>query len=157
MLRSLCSYFRFRREHPEFYRFFKNVLGFCPRNVNLYQIAFTHRSKSVSTAQGRINNERLEYLGVAVLGVMVAEFLYKKYPYQGEVFLTEMRSKMVSRASLNKLAQKIGLPDLVQYTSGGSQSGFKSINGDAFEALVGAIYLEKGYRFTRRVVIDKIM
>ena len=132
------------------------MLGYRPRNVSLYQIAFTHRSKSVTTAQGRINNERLEYLGDAVLSAMVADYLYKKFPYQGEGFLTEMRSKMVSRATLNKLAQKIGLPELIQYT-GGSQGGFKSINGDAFEALVGAIYLEKGYKFTRRVIVEKIM
>jgi ribonuclease-3 len=104
----------------------------------------------------RVNNERLEYLGDAVLSAVVAEFLYKKYPHQGEGFLTEMRSKLVSRANLNKLAQKIGLSQLIQYNRE-SQGVFKSIDGDAFEALVGAIYLEKGYRFTRRVIIKKIM
>jgi ribonuclease-3 len=103
-----------------------------------------------------VNNERLEYLGDAVLSAVVAEFLYKKYPHQGEGFLTEMRSKLVSRANLNKLAQKIGLSQLIQYNRE-SQGVFKSIDGDAFEALVGAIYLEKGYRFTRRVIIKKIM
>ncbi len=104
----------------------------------------------------RVNNERLEYLGDAVLSAVVAEFLYKKYPHQGEGFLTEMRSKLVSRANLNKLAQKIGLSQLIQYNRE-SQGVFKSIDGDAFEALVGAIYLEKGYRFTRRIIIKKIM
>jgi ribonuclease-3 len=104
----------------------------------------------------RVNNERLEYLGDAVLSAVVAEFLYKKYPHQGEGFLTEMRSKLVSRANLNKLAQKIGLSQLIQYNRE-SHGVFKSIDGDAFEALVGAIYLEKGYRFTRRVIIKKIM
>ena len=153
----MLNFNRYKGEHKEFYLFFKNVLGFTPRNTSLYQIAFIHKSKSVETGQGwRVNNERLEYLGDAVLSAVVAEFLYKKYPHQGEGFLTEMRSKLVSRANLNKLAQKIGLSQLIQYNRE-SQGVFKSIDGDAFEALVGAIYLEKGYRFTRRVIIKKIM
>lgn len=148
---------RFKGENKDFYNFFKNILGFIPRNTEIYQIAFIHRSKSKMAPQGRrINNERLEYLGDAVLSAIVAEYLYKKYPYQGEGFLTEMRSKLVSRANLNKLAQKIGLSQLIQYNRE-SQGVFKSIDGDAFEALVGAIYLEKGYRFTRKVIINKVM
>lgn len=151
------SIFKHKKENKEFYEFFKNVLGFTPRHTDTYQIAFIHKSKSQETFQGRkVNNERLEYLGDAVLSAVVAEFLYKKYPYQGEGFLTEMRSKIVSRASLNKLAQKIGLSQLIQYNKE-SQGVFKSIDGDAFEALVGAIYLEKGYKFTRKVIIDKVM
>lgn len=148
---------RYKGEHKEFYLFFKNILGFIPRNTELYQIAFIHKSKSREMGQGwRVNNERLEYLGDAVLSAVVAEYLYKKYPYQGEGFLTEMRSKLVSRANLNKLAQRIGLSQLIQYNRE-SQGVFKSIDGDAFEALVGAIYLEKGYRFTRKVIINKVM
>jgi len=145
------------QEDEAFYSFFKNILGFTPRKTNVYQIAFIHRSKSVDIGHGhRVNNERLEYLGDAVLSAVVAEFLYKKYPYQGEGFLTEMRSKIVSRSSLNKLAHKIGLSDLIRYNK--EQQGiFKSIEGDAFEALVGAIYLEKGYRFTRKVLIQRII
>lgn len=148
---------RYKGENKEFYLFFKNILGFIPRNTELYQIAFIHKSKSRETGQGwRVNNERLEYLGDAVLSAVVAEYLYKKYPYQGEGFLTEMRSKLVSRANLNKLAQRIGLLQLIEYNRA-SQGVFKSIEGDAFEALIGAIYLEKGYRFTRKMVIKKIM
>lgn len=153
----MLNFCRYKGENKDFYLFFKNVLGFTPRNTKLYQIAFIHKSKSVEMGQGwRVNNERLEYLGDAVLSAVVAEFLYKKYPHQGEGFLTEMRSKLVSRANLNKLAQKIGLSQLIQYNRE-SQGVFKSIDGDAFEALIGAIYLEKGYRFTRRVIIKKIM
>ena len=153
----MLNFFRFKGEHREFYLFFKNTLGFTPRNTKLYQIAFIHKSKSLDMGQGRkVNNERLEYLGDAVLSAIVAEFLYKKYPNQGEGFLTEMRSKIVSRANLNKLAQKIGLSQLVQYNRV-SQGIFKSIDGDTFEALIGAIYLEKGYNFTRHIVIDKII
>ena len=151
------SLWRYKGKNKEFYLFFRNVLGFTPRNTKLYQIAFIHRSKSKDMGQGwRINNERLEYLGDAVLGAVVAEYLYKKYPHREEGFLTEMRSKMVSRANLGRLAQKMGLHQLIQYNRE-SQGIFKSLEGDAFEALIGAIYLEKGYKFTRHIIIDKIM
>lgn len=140
-----------------FYNFFKNILGFIPRRTDIYQIAFIHKSKSKETNNGhKVNNERLEYLGDAVLSSIVAEYLYKKYPYQGEGFLTVTRSKIVSRANLNKLAQKIGLSQLIQYNK--QQQGiFKSKDGDAFEALVGAIYLEKGYNFTRKVIVERVI
>ncbi|MBP5547589.1 MAG: ribonuclease III [Bacteroidales bacterium] len=149
--------FRRHRGNEAFYSFFKNILGFIPRRTDIYQIAFIHRSKSLETNQGRrVNNERLEYLGDAVLSAIVAEYLYRKYPYQGEGFLTELRSKIVSRANLNKLAQKIGLSQLIQYNK--EQQGiFKSIDGDAFEALVGAIYLEKGFDFTRKVIVERVI
>lgn len=145
------------RGNEEFYSFFKNILGFTPRRIELYQTAFIHRSKTIEDPKGRrINNERLEYLGDAVLSAVVADYLYKKFPVQGEGFLTEMRSKIVSRANLNKLAQKIGLSQLIQYNKM-SQGVFKSIDGDTFEALVGAIYLEKGYKFTQKVLINRII
>ncbi len=150
------SLFARRKESPEFYRFFKNVLGFCPRRTELYHIALTHRSSSSVDHGHRINNERLEYLGDAVLGSIVAEYLYRKYPMKGEGFLTEMRSKIVSRKSLGTLARKIGLPELVEHQRG-QEGSFKSLGGDAFEALIGAVYLEKGFRFTRRFVIDKLL
>ena len=145
-----------KKESPEFYRFFKNVLGFTPRHTELYHIALTHSSSSSVEHGHRINNERLEYLGDAVLGSIVAEYLYKKYPKKGEGFLTEMRSKIVSRKSLGSLARKIGLPELVEHQRG-QQGAFKSLGGDAFEALIGAVYLEKGFRFTRHLIIDKLL
>lgn len=144
------------KESQEFYHFFKNILGYTPRKTELYRIAFTHRSQSDNVHGHRVNNERLEYLGDAILGAVVAEYLYKKYPYEGEGFLTILRSKIVSRASLGQLARKIRLPELVDYQRN-SQGVFKSLGGDAFEALVGAMYLEKGYRFTRHVIIDRIL
>ena len=149
--------FRKYKGNEAFYSFFKNILGFTPRRVELYQIAFIHKSRSKETMQGyRVNNERLEYLGDAVLSAVVAEYLYRKFPYQGEGFLTVMRSKIVSRANLNKVAQKIGLSQLIQYNK--EQQGiFKSIDGDAFEALVGAIYLEKGFNFTRKVLVNRVI
>lgn len=146
---------RKKKESQEFYSFFKNVLGYTPRHTELYHIAFIHRSVMATQEGHRVNNERLEYLGDAMLGSIVAEFLYKKYPLRGEGFLTEMRSKIVSRKSLGELARKIGLVDLIEHQRGSGV--FKSMGGDAFEALIGAIYLEKGYRFTRRIVIDRIL
>ena len=148
---------RKKKEDEAFYNFFKNILGFTPRNTYVYQLAFIHRSQSEEIIHGhRINNERLEYLGDAVLGAIVAEYLYKRFPNKGEGFLTETRSKIVSRANLGHLAQKIGLLQLIQYNRT-SHGIFKSMGGDAFEALVGAIYLEKGYKFTRRVIIERIL
>ncbi len=145
------------KESKDFYKFFKNVLGFVPCRTHIYQVALIHKSKSQEIFKGhKVNNERLEYLGDAVLSAVVAEYLYKKYPYQGEGFLTVMRSKIVSRANLNKLGQKIGLSQLVRYNRD-VNGMFKSVDGDAFEALIGAIYLEKGFRFTRKVIINKIL
>jgi len=103
-----------------------------------------------------MNNERLEFLGDALLSAIVAEFLFKKFPYKNEGFLTEMRSKIVSRTSLNKLSIKLGLSDLIlSGTDANSQS--KSAGGDAFEAFLGALYLDKGYDFTRKILINRVI
>lgn len=145
-----------KKEKTEFDAFFKNVLGFKPRHTELYHTAFIHRSVTAVHDGKRINNERLEYLGDAILGAIVAEYLYKKYPLRGEGFLTEMRSKIVSRKSLGQLAVKIGLVGLIEHQPG-SEGAFKSIGGDAFEALIGAIYIEKGFRYTRKLIINRIL
>jgi ribonuclease-3 len=135
----------------------KNILGFYPENVFLYRTAFTHSSVNHHNSSGySINNERLEYLGDAVLNLVVADFLYKKYPLEVEGFLTEMRSKIVSRRSLNQIAYKMGLNELVKRRNGVANS-FKSVDGDTLEALVGAIYIDKGYKFTKHVIIKKIL
>lgn len=102
------------------------------------------------------SNERLEYLGDAVLGSIVADFLFKKFPYKDEGFLTEIRSRIVSRQNLNLLSRKLGLDKLVQ-TNREAQTLGSSILGDAFEAFVGAMYLDKGYRFTYKIVVQKII
>lgn len=157
MVGFLHRFFPHRQEDEAFYSFFRNILGYTPRKIKIYQLAFIHRSKSQTIGQGhRVNNERLEYLGDALLSSIVADFLYHKYPYQGEGFLTEMRSKIVSRSNLNKLANKIGLTQLIQYNRG-TTDVYKSIEGDAMEALIAAIYLEKGYKFTHRIVVDKLL
>ena len=138
----------------------KNLLGFVPGKVALYKMAFRHRSMAVSLKNGAKNsNERLEFLGDAVLGCVVAEVLFKLYPYREEGFLTEMRSKIVSRANLNQLAKKMGLDELIEFDSKlvGYPARQGSLLGDAFEALVGAIYVDKGYDFTRDFLINQII
>jgi ribonuclease-3 len=135
----------------------KNLLGFYPRNIHLYKVALSHKSAPQVWLKGQqVNNERLEYLGDAVLSCIVADYLYKKFPYQHEGFLTEMRSRIVSRSRFNKLSLKMGLNKLI-FQGNGSYTSSKSIYGDTFEALIGAIYLDRGYNFTRRIVIRRII
>ncbi|MEJ6981039.1 ribonuclease III [Pedobacter sp. P351] len=137
-----------------------NLLGFVPGNVKLYKMAFRHRSIAVVLKNGTKNsNERLEFLGDAVLGSVIAEELFKRYPYKDEGFLTEMRSKIVNRANLNQLARKLGLGDLIEYDNRIVNYPNKqgSLLGDAFEALIGAIYLDKGYNFTQNFLLNHII
>ncbi len=144
-------------EDKELYSFIRNIFGFYPGNIFLYKLAFRHKSLARELNNGtRISNERLEYLGDAILSAVVADYLFKIFPIKGEGFLTEMRSRIVSRASLNKLSQKLGLDRYIQVSTEGNNV-YKSMNGDAFEALIGAIYLDKGYQFTRRVLIEKVI
>jgi len=137
----------------------KNLLGFVPGNLSLYRLAFRHKSVAQNIRKGVKNsNERLEFLGDAVLGSVVAEVLFKLYPYEDEGFLTELRSKIVSRVNLNQLARKLGFEKLIEYDSrvmGSSRQG--SLLGDAFEALIGAVYLDKGYDFTRSFLVNHII
>jgi len=138
----------------------KALLGFLPTNVNLYRMAFRHRSAAVMSKTGAKNsNERLEFLGDAILGCVIAEELFKLYPYKGEGFLTEMRSKIVSRVSLNKLAKRLGLEAIIEFDHQtlNNTSKQSSILGDAFEALIGAVYIDKGYNFTRSFIIQDII
>src|ERR1700743_634412 len=133
----------------------KNLLGFVPGNLSLYRMAF--RRKSVPTNVKK-SNKRLEFLGDAVLGCVVAEVLFKLYPYEDEGFLTELRSKIVSRNNLNQLARKLGFDKLIEFDSRALNSSRQgSLLGDAFEALIGAIYLDKGYDFTKSFLINNII
>lgn len=139
------------------YSAINNLLGFYPRNIYLYKIALSHKSAPQVWLKGQqVNNERLEYLGDAVLSSIVADYLYKKFPHQHEGFLTEMRSRIVSRNRFNKLSLKMGLNKLI-FQGNGNFTSSKSIFGDTFEALIGAIYLDKGYNFARKVVIRRII
>jgi ribonuclease-3 len=132
----------------------KNVLGIKPGNSLLYRTALSHRSVKETADE---NNERLEYLGDAVLSAIVADYLFKRYPYKGEGFLTEMRSKMVNRQQLNDIALKMGLKKLTFYNKFDNSLKGSQIFGNTLEALVGAVYLDKGYAKTSNWVLQQIV
>jgi ribonuclease-3 len=142
-------------EDREFARRLKQLIGFTPSNLNIFILAFSHKSTSSEKSYAIQNNERLEYLGDAVLGTIVAEYLFKKYPNSDEGFLTKMRSKIVKRKSLNKIGDKMGLDMLLSEYNPTRLS--RSMLGNAVEALVGAVYLERGYKGTKYFVINKIL
>lgn len=131
------------------------MLGFVPARLDTFKLAFSHRSNSNEEYAALQSNERLEYLGDAVLGTIIAEYLFKKYPNADEGFLTKMRSKIVKRKSLNQIADDMGLDRYLQEYNNMRLS--HSMLGNALEALVGAIYLEKGYRRTAHFVIRRVL
>jgi len=144
----------------DFIKKLNNILGFIPGNTVLYKMAFRHRSVAKILKNGsRSSNERLEFLGDAILGAVIAELLFKSYPYKEEGFLTEMRSKIVNRANLNQLARKMGFDQLIVFDQKtvNVQTKHHSMLGDAFEALIGAIYLDKGYNFTKDFLLKRIV
>ncbi|MFM7216449.1 MAG: ribonuclease III family protein, partial [Bacteroidota bacterium] len=135
----------------------RNLLGFSPRNISIYHLAFRHRSTAEEHPSGvKLSNERLEYLGDAVLGAVIAELLFRKFPFREEGFLTEMRSRIVNRDHLNRLAMKLGID---RFMDGSIDPGAKSRSayGDAFEALIGAVYIDRGYATTRRLILERIV
>ncbi len=156
MLRFLFRIYNlYLSEDKAFTRRLRQLLGFTPSNLAIFKLAFSHKSTSSEKAYAIQNNERLEYLGDAVLGTIVAEYLFKKYPNSNEGFLTKMRSKIVKRKSLNKIGDKMGLDMLLSEYNQTRLS--RSMLGNAVEALVGAVYLEKGYPGTKKFVVNKIL
>lgn len=134
--------------------YFKNTFGFRVRNVDPYRIALTHKSASeANSVCGKLNNERLEYFGDAILGAITADFLFHKYPLETEGGLTRLRSKLVSRAHLNVLGKKLGLRDMVRIAT---HQEPQAVNGNTFEAVVGAIYLDQGFKKTYKIIINNI-
>jgi len=143
-----------KSDDSSFERQLKNVLGIQSGNILLYRTAMSHRSVKETADE---NNERLEYLGDAVLSAIVADYLFKRYPYKGEGFLTEMRSKMVNRQQLNDIALKMGLRKLTFYNKFDNALKGSQIFGNTLEALVGAVYLDKGYLKTHNWVLRQIV
>jgi ribonuclease III len=137
-----------------------SIIGEKPNNLSLYRLAFIHTSvgKSIHQNGFRESNERLEYLGDAVLGMVIAEYLFKKFPYKDEGFLTDIRSRIVNRESLNNLAKRLGINDLIEFENNRKTVMSRtSMYGDAMEALIGAIYIDKGFRFARQFIIKKLL
>lgn len=147
----------FVAKDKKFYWLLCNRLNIIPGKLKLYEIAFLHRSASVVFSDGSVvNNERLEYLGDAILDAVIADYLFMKFPRKKEGFLTQMRSKIVKRSNLDLLARKVGVDELiVSNTQRNYQK--KHIYGDAFEALIGAVYLDKGYVKTRKYIINNVI
>lgn len=131
------------------------ILGFVPKKLYLYELAFLHKSMQENGSKYKFSNERLEYLGDAVLSLVVGEYLFKKYPYKDEGFLTKMRSKIVKRKTLNQVSQKMGLDKILGEYAIGKVS--HSMAGNALEALVGAIFLDRGDKKTRNFIINEIL
>jgi len=133
--------------------FLRELLGFTPINLSVYLMAFKHSSKSTDT---HTSNERLEFLGDAVLDTVISEYLFMKYPLRGEGFLTEMRSKIVNRKRLGEIGRELNLQQLIDY-----HRGFVTINstilGNALEALIGAIYLDAGFKTCKEFILNRIM
>lgn len=135
----------------------RKMLGFKPGNLSIYEIAFIHRSASYTLPTGmRINNERLEYLGDAILDAILSDFLFEKFPEASEGFLTKIRSRIVNRDVLNNLAIALGINKIL-VSNVGPGNVTKNLYGDAFEALIGAIFVDRGFRRTKKFLIKRVV
>ena len=158
MLRNQINKIRllFRKDRESYLCFYR-ILGFYPRDIRIYEQALLHKSSAVRSEMGRLlNNERLEFLGDAILDAIVGDIVYKRFEGKREGFLTNTRSKIVQRETLNKLAVEIGLDKLIKYSTR-SSSHNSYMCGNAFEALVGAIYLDRGYRACKYFMEHRII
>lgn len=149
------------RKDKELYLSLYNVLGFYPHNISYYKLALMHKSVMHRNAKGKpVNNERLEFLGDAILDAIVGDIVYRHFPGKREGFLTNTRSKLVQRETLNKLAKEMGINELI-LSSGHSLSHNSYMGGNAFEALVGALYLDRGYdvcmKFMQKRILAKLI
>jgi ribonuclease III len=141
----------------EFYSRLKNILGIKPGNLELYEIAFIHRSATVTLPDGKkVNNERLEYLGDAVLDAILSDYLFEKFPEANEGFLTKIRSRIVNRDVLNNLALSMGLNKIL-LSKVNSAHLTKNLYGDALEALIGSVFLDIGFRKTKKLFIKNVL
>ena len=141
--------------NKSYYRLIDDMFGFIPNNIELYKLALVHKSASIDLGGHSINNERLEFLGDAVIESITSDYLFIEYPDYDEGKLTKLRSKLVSRQSLNAIACKLGLDKQIVCCRSINATQ-KHVYGDAFEAMMGAIYLDQGYNFANRLLINKI-
>lgn len=145
------------KKGKEPYTSFYKILAFYPDNITLYEQALLHKSSSIRLKNGKwINNERLEFLGDAILDAIVADIVFKEFEYKKEGFLTNMRSKLVQRETLNKLALEIGIDKLIK-SSTRTTTHNTHMYGNALEALIGAIYLDRGYRVAKKFVSERLI
>lgn len=151
MLKSLLSFSK-NKSDAQLKKSLKTLLGFTPGNISLYKQAFLHSSKRET-----VNNERLEFLGDAVLGAVIAEHLFKLYPYKDEGFLTQLRSKIVNGQNLQQLALKLGIDTYLKVGLKENEKSKSSVYGDAFEALIGAVYIDKGFVKCKNFILKRII
>lgn len=143
------------RKNSDYALKLERIIGFYPSRLSLYEQAFTHKSVLIEKEKESFeSNERLEFLGDAILDAVISNYIYRKFPFKGEGFLTQLRSKLVSRQFLNKLAVKIGVDELLESNLDRES---KSIYGDALEALIGAIYLDKGFNKAESFILNKLL
>ena len=140
-----------------FKNWIKSTTGYTPKNLSLYQQAFFHSSISVKRSGTIVSNERLEFLGDAVLGAIIADHLFSIYPYKDEGFLTQLRSKIVNGQNLKELALKFGFNHFLKASLTKDEKTKSSAYGDAFEAFIGAVYLDLGYLRTKKFVLSRIV
>ncbi len=147
------------KKDKELVKSLREMIGVRPHNLEIYKVTIQHSSTAGENIGGvKDSYERLEYLGDAILNAVVADYLFKKYPFKSEGFLTDIRSRIVSRDSLNRIGKKVGIDQIVHYHMGSRHStAYKSITGDALEALIGAVYLDRGYDFTKRFLTTKFL
>ena len=144
-------------EDGAFFYSIKKIISYRPKNIQLFEEAFTHRSKNeINTDGNQKNYERMEFLGDAIIGSVIAAHLYKKVPGGNEGYLTKMRSKVVSREHLNELGKDLNLIKLVRTLIPTTQFG-ENLHGNIFEALVGAIYLDKGYAAAEKFIHKRVV
>ncbi|MCS6934124.1 MAG: ribonuclease III [Chitinophagales bacterium] len=147
-------YNRLFSSKKELASFIESVTGIVPSQLKLYEVVFQHRSLF---ADPKENNERLELLGDSVLDAIICDYLYKKYPYKEEGFITELRSRIVNRATLNEIGERLGLLEKLKYNRKGMSDSAKDLAGNTFEALVGAVYLDAGFDKTARFIKKRIL
>ncbi len=159
MIRSyIFSFLRNSKKNRALITTVKQIAGYKPFRLELFRLVTQHSGIARKLPNGfKASNERLEYLGDAVLGAVVAEYLFKKYPFKDEGFLTEIRSRIVNRESLGQLARKIGINKLIQNNSKINRLNYKFIYGDMIEAFIGAIYLDRDYNYCRKFIIKKLL
>jgi ribonuclease III len=158
-IRRFLSHLNFSdsKSDKEFKNWIRSITGFAPRNLSLYHQALMHSSASSRKGNKNVSNERLEFLGDAVIGAIIAEHLFKLYPYKDEGFLTQLRSRIVNGQNLKHLALKFGFSHFLKTSLNRDEKTKSSAYGDAFEAFIGAIYLDKGYDATRKFVLGKVI
>ena len=147
-------YNTFFSSDKELSSYLKGITGITPSNLKIYKQVFQHRSKFTEPKE---NNERLELLGDAILDAIVCEYLFKKYPYKEEGFMTELRSKIVNRKSLNEVGAKLGLLDYLKVNRKSMNDVSKDLAGNTFEALVGAVYLDVGFDKTKKFLLKRVL